>query len=85
MEMPYWLPLNLEVPSEACCMQCQSHLSGLKSSLWVLAVQPGFGRLNVPVRKLSPEEVVQQAPSVTKLVSLMSCGALAYYLHVLRG
>lgn len=66
-------------------MEGQSHLSGLKSSLWVLAIQPGFGRLNVPVRKLSPEEVIQQAASVTKLVSLMSCGALAYYLHVTPG
>lgn len=48
-----------------------SYLSSLQRSFRVLAVQPGFGGLNVPVSKLAPTEVVQQAASIAKVVPLM--------------
>ena len=60
------------------------YLSGLLGSLRVLTIQPGFGSLNVPVCKLSPEEVIQDSASVSKVVPLMRSSALLHNLESRR-
>ena len=57
------------------------YLSGLLGSLRVLTIQPGFGSLNVPVCKLSPEEVIQESASIPKVVPLMRCSTLLHNLE----